>query len=86
MNDYGSGLDPASLSVVADFNLIGHKPGRTLAPTFKPKSQGVYEFRLPKPLVSLKDGCLIITIRDKQGNQAKIDRTFSVSRKKLALR
>jgi hypothetical protein len=39
-----------------------------------------------KSLIILKYGHFIITIRDKQGNQAKIDRTFSVSRKKLTLR
>jgi hypothetical protein len=85
-HDYGSGLDLPSLSVVANFDVAGRKSGENLASLFKPKSQGVHELRLPKTIEQLKQGRLVVTIRDKQGNQTKIDRAFSIGSKKLALR
>ncbi len=85
-HDYDSGLDLPSLSVVADFDVAGRKSGEDLASLFKPKSQGVHELRLPKTIKQLKQGRLVVTIRDKQGNQTKIDRVFSIGSKKTALR
>jgi hypothetical protein len=86
VHDYGSGIDLSSMSVVADFDLAEHKAGENIASSFKPKSQGVHELRLSKPIKKLREGRIVVTIRDRQGNQTKIDRVFSVTAKKLALR
>ena len=50
MHDYGSGLDAASLSVVADFAVDGVPAGQNLAAKFKPAAPGVYEWKLAAPL------------------------------------
>lgn len=85
-HDYGSGLATDSLSVVADFPLAGRPAGENLAPLFRETAPGVRELRLPKPLRSLKQGRLQVSIADQQGNLTKIDRHFSVSPRKLASR
>ena len=86
MHDYGSGLKPSSFSVIVDFDLAGRKAGENLAPLFKSKAQGVHELRLAKPIKKLRKGRIVVAIRDRQGNQTKIDRVFSIEPKKLALR
>ena len=86
MHDYGSGLEPSSLSVIVDFDLAGRKAGENHAPLIKSKAQGVHELRLAKPIKKLRKGRIVVAIRDRQGNQTKIDRVFSIEPKKLALR
>src|SRR5262249_19249946 len=46
MHDYDTGLDMASLQVVADFPVNGQAAGDNLAAKFKPKSAGVWELTL----------------------------------------
>jgi hypothetical protein len=86
MHDYGSGIAVDSLSVVADFRLADRPAGKNLAALFRKKSKGVLELRLPEKLRSLKQGRIIVTVADKQGNLTKIDRVFSVHPGKLASR
>ena len=78
MHDYGTGLDPGSFTVTADFPIDGVKPGQNLAAQFKAKSDGVHELRLATPINSLQRGVLTIAVKDRQGNVTRIERTISV--------
>ena len=80
MVDYGSGLDPDSFKVVADFPVDGVPAGQDLAPKFTEKSQGVWELRLTKPVTELAKGKFTVSVKDRQGNTSRIERTFSVGK------
>src|SRR5262249_9480785 len=56
--DYGSGLDPASFSVKADFPVNGREPGEELAPLFRPASSGVWALPLDPTITQLRRGRL----------------------------
>lgn len=81
MHDYDTGLDMASFDVVADFPIDGIAAGTNLAPKFRPKSRGVWEFALATPLASLEKGKLTVSIKDRQGNTSRIERGFSVGKR-----
>jgi hypothetical protein len=76
--DYGTGLDMDSFRVVADFPLDGAPAGENLASRFQPKADGVWEFALTQPLAELPRGKLIVSVKDRQGNVTRVERTFSV--------
>jgi hypothetical protein len=78
MYDYGSGLDMKTFRVTADFAIDGVAAGENLAERFRPKSQGVYELRLDKPVTKLARGRVTVSVADKQGNISRVERTFSV--------
>ncbi|MBI4602462.1 MAG: hypothetical protein HY721_10935 [Planctomycetes bacterium] len=78
MHDYGSGLDLETLSVTADFPLAGAAPGQDLASRLKPASPGVWELRLDPPVWALERGRLAVSVKDRQGNTGRVERTFSV--------
>ena len=78
MYDYGSGLDEKSLRVTADVELAGKPAGENLAPLFAPAGDGIWEWKLPQPLKTLPNGTLTATVRDQQGNETRLARTFSV--------
>lgn len=80
MADAYSGLDMESFSVVADFPVNNIKPGVNLADKFAVKSQGVWELKLAEPLTSLPKGQVTVTVRDRQGNISRIERTFSIGK------
>ena len=77
-HDCGTGLNAESLSVVADFEIDGIKAGENLASKFKPASAGVWELKLATPIAKLESGKLAISVKDRQGNATRIERTFSV--------
>jgi hypothetical protein len=79
MHDYNTGLDMGSFSVTADFPIDGVQPGGNLAPKFKATSDGVWELLLTNPPTSLTRGKLTVSVRDRQGNTGRIERTFSVT-------
>jgi hypothetical protein len=79
MHDYATGLDLDSLQVTADFALAGVEPGQNLAKLFKANADGVWELALAAPLKELAKGKLTVSVKDKQGNTSKIERTFSVA-------
>ncbi len=81
MNDYESGLDMGSLQIVADFEIDGIKAGANLASRLKAIDPGVWEMKLAKPLTTLSKGLLSVSIKDKQGNITRIDRTFKIDKK-----
>jgi Hydrazine synthase alpha subunit middle domain len=81
MHDYGSGLDEATFSVVADFAVDGTAAGENLAAKFRPLRGDVWELRLAKPLAVLPRGVLTVAVKDRQGNTTRTQRTFSVGAK-----
>ncbi len=80
MHDYGSGLNAESFRVTADFEIDGVAAGENLASKFKPTTQGVWEWKLSKPLTELKSGKLLVSVRDKQGNESKIERALRLGK------
>jgi hypothetical protein len=64
---------------MADFPLDGVAAGQNLASKFKAKSPGVWEWTLAKPLTDLSKGKLTVSVKDRQGNVTRIERTFSVT-------
>ena len=80
MHDYDSGLDLESFQVVADFPVAGVPAGQNLAAKFKRTSDGVWELNLPTPIHNLPRGRLTVSVRDRQGNVTRVERTFSVVR------
>jgi hypothetical protein len=80
MHDYYTGLDMDTFQVVADFALDGIAAGQDLTPKFKARSPGVWEWTLARPLTELSRGKLTVSVKDRQGNVTRIERTFAVSR------
>ena len=80
MHDTESGLDAESLQVVADFAIDGIAAGQNLAVKFRPASQNVWEYRLAAAPSGLEKGTLTVSVKDRQGNVTRIERTFSVGR------
>jgi hypothetical protein len=78
MHDYYSGLDMESFSVTAEFEIDGVAAGENLASRFKKASDGVWQWKPSAPPASLKKGILTVAVKDRQGNIARIERTFSV--------
>jgi hypothetical protein len=78
MHDYYTGLDADSFSVTADFAIDGVPAGENLAKRFQARGNGVWELALAKPLDSLTRGKLTVSVKDRQGNITKVERTFSV--------
>ncbi len=73
MHDYGSGLDPTSFQVIASFALNGATAGENLAPKFTALGGGILELKLNAPLPR---GTLTVSVKDRQGNVTRIERTF----------
>jgi hypothetical protein len=78
MHDYDTGLDPKSFRVTASFTVDGMPAGQNLAAKFRPVAQGVWEYRLATAVHELTRGTLTVSVRDRQGNETRIERTFSV--------
>jgi hypothetical protein len=78
MHDYGAGIDADSFSATADFAIDGIKPGENLAKRFQAKSDGVFEMRLATPIATLQRGVITVSVRDRQGNETRIERAISV--------
>jgi hypothetical protein len=79
MHDYGAGLDGDSFSVKADFEIDGIAAGENLASRFKPAGEGIWEFKFANPIATIEHGTLEVSIRDRQGNNSQIKRTFSIA-------
>jgi hypothetical protein len=75
--DYGSGLDEGTLRVTADFDLPGAPAGTDVASKFQPTARGVREWKLAEPLTLAEPGTLTVTVRDRQGNETVVRRTFT---------
>jgi len=80
MYDYYTGIDPDSFQVTADFPLDGAAAGENLANRFRPASPGVWQWKLATSLHELPKGKLTVSVKDRQGNFSRIERTFSVGK------
>jgi hypothetical protein len=80
MHDYYTGLEKDSLKVIADFSVDNAAAGANLASRFRQTSSGVWELKLKKPIVSLTQATLVVSIKDREGNLSQIKRTFSIGR------
>jgi hypothetical protein len=76
--DYYTGLDRDSLSVVADFPIDGVPAGEELAGRFRALPDHRWELRLARPITDLSRGKLLVSVKDRQGNVSRVERTFSV--------
>lgn len=81
MHDVSSGIDAESLVVTANFSVAGAEPGANIAPKFLGTSTGVWELKLGKPIETLPDAKLVVSVRDRQGNTTRIERRFAVGAK-----
>jgi len=79
MYDYGTGLDLNSFTVVADFPIDGVPAGANLAQRFKALPDYRWELQLERPITDQLQGKLTVSIKDKQGNVSRIERTFVVA-------
>ncbi len=78
MHDYGTGLDLESFTVAADFPIDGLTAGENLAKKFKPLLDSRWELTLARPVKELPRGKLTVSVKDRQGNLSRVERTFSV--------
>jgi hypothetical protein len=78
MADAYTGIDTASFTVTADFEIDGVKPGENLADRFTPAGDGIAAYTLRRPVSALKRGVVTVSIRDRQGNVSRVERAFSV--------
>jgi hypothetical protein len=83
MYDTGTGLDPDSFRVTADFAVDGAATDENLAKKFKSISPGVWELKLNTPITELAKGHLTVTAKDRQGNETRIERTIAVGPTKV---
>jgi hypothetical protein len=78
MHDYYTGLDSDSFTVTADFAIDGIAAGENLASRFKHKPEGVWELPLDKHIAELPRGQIVVSVKDREGNTTRIERSFSV--------
>jgi hypothetical protein len=78
MHDADSGLDQGSFRVTADFEIAGVPAGQDLSAKFRQATPGVWELKLPAAIERLAKGTLDVSVKDRQGNITRIERTFSV--------
>ena len=81
MHDYYTGLDMESFTVTADFKIDGIAAETNLADRLEPLPNSRWQMKLIRPITSLKQGTLTVTVKDRQGNITRIDRSFSVVEK-----
>ncbi len=74
-----SGLDTASLSVHANFEVNGRPAGSELGPMFIETDPDVWTLPLSAALTSVSDGRIVIRVKDRGGNASIIDRQFSIA-------
>src|SRR5262249_35058537 len=78
MADAYTGLNLDTFDVRADFPVDGVPAGQNLSKRFTLKTQGVWELALKHPVGDLPKGKLTVSVKDRQGNLSRIERTFSV--------
>jgi hypothetical protein len=81
MHDYDTGLDMDSFRVTADFSIDGAPAGENLATKFERLPGSRWQLTLKAPVARLAAGMLNVSVADRQGNQSRIERRFSVTPK-----
>src|SRR5262249_51518858 len=74
MHDYDTGLDPDSFTVVA-----AGPAARAPAGKFTARPASRWELALAQPIKDLPRGKLTVSVKDRQGNVSRVERTFSVA-------
>ncbi len=77
--DAYTGVDLTTLSVKADLALAGRPAGSELADLAGSVDEGVYEITLGEALGDVPLAHLIVSVRDVEGNENRVDVAFSVS-------
>jgi len=78
MADYYSGIEKASLSVVADFTVNSDSAGENLAERFRKVGTGIYELALETPFAMPGEHSIAVSVKDCQGNIVTIKRIFHI--------
>jgi hypothetical protein len=78
MFDAYSGINAASLSVIANFAVNGQPAGAELRSLFTQTDPSVWALALSPPIASLSNAHLVVHVKDNAGNDSTIDRWFSV--------
>jgi hypothetical protein len=78
MHDYYTGLDMDSFKVVADFPIDGVPAGENLAEKLQPIGEQRWELKLARPIAALPRGRITVSVKDRQGNTTRIERTISI--------
>ncbi|HWG47670.1 MAG TPA: hypothetical protein VN688_33205 [Gemmataceae bacterium] len=68
-----------AFAVVAGFPIDGMAAAENLASKFRSVTDGVWELKLAAPIRQLPRGKLIVSVKDRQGNISRLERTFSVA-------
>jgi len=76
--DANSGIEPGSLSVVADFAVAGRAPGAELADLATLVADAVYEIPVGTPPPTGTRRVVHAEVADRQGNWTRVDRTFHI--------
>ncbi|MBD8526474.1 hypothetical protein [Pseudomarimonas arenosa] len=77
--DADSGLDSGSLSLSADFNVIGRPPGAELNDMLAISDEGIWELALDAPLERMQNAHLYAEVADLQGNITRAAVAFSTA-------
>jgi hypothetical protein len=80
MHDYNTGLDLKRFAVTADFEVDVVKSRGDLSGKFKEVNPGVWEMKLATPITALAKGKLTVSVKDRQGNVSRVERTFTIGR------
>lgn len=78
MADAYTGLDLTTFTVTADCEINGVAAGENLAPHFKALSGNRWELKLAQPFTAPGKHVLTVSIKDKQGNIGRVERTFAI--------
>lgn len=78
MTDAYKGIDLDSFTVIADFEIDGVAAGTNLTDRFQALPDSRWQMKLKRPVTALKQGTLAVSVRDRQGNVSRIERSFSV--------
>ncbi len=77
--DAYSGIDRASLSLVADFPVAGRQPGAELIDLASEVADGVLEIPLGAPLAALERARITARVSDRAGNEQRVERVFATA-------
>jgi hypothetical protein len=74
--DANSGIDASSRSVTASFAVGGRAAGAELIDLAVEVADGVYAIPLAPPPAGTTEGRVTVRVRDRQGNETRVDRRF----------
>lgn len=79
--DSYSGLDPSSISVLANFTVNGRLAGSELKTLFTetPPGSFIWALNLSPSITSMHNGLLTVRVKDQQGNWSVVDRRFGTT-------